>query len=217
MAVELYDEHEQGERVRKWIREYGYSIVIGLVLAFAGIFGFRQWQDYQLGQQALAADYFGQIQRELDAGQLDMAEQRFEALRDEAGRSAYVGLAKLLLAAGHIEEGNLEPAARLYRELLENRRLSALWPSTRLRLARVLEAQGDIPAAIAVLDGGAPVGFEGPWAELRGDLYFARGDLDQARLAYQEALDNLIGSGGNEFLLQLKLDATGPASDGDPS
>ncbi len=210
MAVELYDEHEQSERVRKWIKEYGVSIVLGLVLAFGGIFGFRQWQDHQVQQRFLAAEYFDVIQRELDAGELDLAEQQFAALRDAVPRSSYVALSGMLLAAGYVEDGRLEPAARLYREILDGRGLDSLRPVVTLRLARVLEAQGDLDAAMALVAGEAPAGFTAAWAEVRGDLALARGEHERARLAFQEAIDNISGQGGKRRLLQLKIDATGP-------
>ncbi|MFU8830963.1 MAG: YfgM family protein [Wenzhouxiangella sp.] len=210
MAVELYDEHEQSERVRTWIKEYGFSLVMGLVLAFAGIFGFRQWQEYQVGQRYLAAEHYHVIQRDLDANQLEAAEQQYHLMRSEVSRSAYVGMAGLLMAGAYVEDGRLEPAAQIYREVLEDRNLASLWPVTTLRLARVLEAQGDVDAALSLLDGDAPAGYQGAWAELRGDLLMTRGQLDEARVAYQQALENLTGQGGNRRMIELKIDATGP-------
>lgn len=213
MAVELYDEHEQGERVRKWIKEYGAAIVMGLVLAFGGIFGFRYWQEHQVAQRALAADYFNLVQNEIEAGQTEMAQQHYDSLQQQAGSSAYAGLAAIALAAAHVEDGRLEPASRLYREVLDQRQLEMLWPITRLRLARVLDAQGDHQAALAVLADEPPPGFEASWSELRGDLLLATGQIEQARLAYRDALDELGGQPGSQRLLQMKLDATGPGTD----
>jgi predicted negative regulator of RcsB-dependent stress response len=212
MAVELYDEHEQGERVRKWIKEYGAAIVMGLVLAFGGIFGFRYWQEHQVAQRALAADYFNLVQNEIEAGRPDMAQEHFESLREQAGSSAYAGLAAIALAASHVGEGRLEPAARLYRDVLQQRRLEMLWPIASLRLARVLEAQGDAQAALEVLSGNPATGFEASWSELRGDLLLEVGQVEQARLAYQTALDELAGQPGSQRMLQIKLDATGPGT-----
>lgn len=217
MAVELYDEHEQSERVQRWIKEYGFSVVMGLVLAFGGIFGFRQWQDHQANQRILAAEYYEVIQAELDGGSLELAEEQFDAMRDAVSRSPFIGLAGMLLAAAYVEEGRLEPAARSYREILDNRRLESLWPVARLRLARVLEAQGDHAAALAEIDGDAPAGYQGIWAELRGDLLMARGEHDQARAAYREALDNLAGQGIGRRLIEMKIDATGPGAAEDHS
>jgi predicted negative regulator of RcsB-dependent stress response len=210
MAVELYDEHEQSERVRRWIKEYGFSIVLGLVLAFGGIFGYRTWQDQQVTQRYLAAEYFDVIQRELDGGDLDFAEEQYQAMRDSVSRSAYVGLAGMLMAGAYIEDGRLEPAARIYRDILANRKLEAVQPVATVRLARILEAQGDVQAALALVEGEAPPGFQGAWADVRGDLLLSRGELEQARMAYQEALDNLAGDGRGRHLIQMKIDATGP-------
>ncbi|MFW5816280.1 MAG: YfgM family protein [Wenzhouxiangella sp.] len=217
MAVELYDEHEQGERVRKWIKEYGAAIVMGLVLALGGIFGFRYWQEQQSLQRALAADYFNLIQNEIEAGRKDVALEHFESLQEEAGSSAYAGLAALALAAAQVEDGRLEPAARLYRDVLERRSLEMLWPLTRLRLARVLEAQGEAEAALALLSDAPTPGFEAPWSELRGDLLVSLGRTEEARLAYREALAEFGGQGGGQRLLQMKLDATGPGNDREAS
>ncbi|QKK02729.1 MAG: tetratricopeptide repeat protein [Pseudomonadota bacterium] len=206
MAVELYDEHEQGERVRQWIKEYSSAIIVGLILAFAGIFGFRQWQDHRAGQQVLAAEYYQIIQSELDTQGLEAAAQQYQAMVEAAGSAAYTGLAALHLAAAHVENDQLEAAAKLYREVRDNQRLKALHPVATLRLARVLEAQGDIEAALALLDGAAPSGFGSAWAETRGDLLFERGRVDEARQAWEAALAE-PGTGGNRRLLEVKIDA----------
>ena len=70
MAVELYDEHEQSERVRGWLRENGASLLIGVGLALAGIFGWRQWISYQDSRDLLASEYYTAIQLELDEDRL---------------------------------------------------------------------------------------------------------------------------------------------------
>ena len=211
MAVELYDEHEQGERVRKWLRENGFAIITGLALAFSGIFGFRYWQDHQATQKIVAADFFNVIQNDVEAGRTDRAEEQFDLMRAEVSRSVYVGLAGLAVAAGHVEDGRLESAARLYREILGERRMESLWPVTRLRLARVLHAQGDARAALSLLEErSAPAGFGAVWAEMRGDLLLALDRPTEARLAFQEALELAEGQRFGQRLLQMKIDATGP-------
>lgn len=217
MAVELYDEHEQGERVRNWIKEYGAAIIMGLVLAFAGIFGFRFWQEHQSAQRALAADYYTVIQSEIEAGDIDAAQENFAALSEESGSSSYAGLAAMMLATAYVNDGRLEPASRLYRDVLQQRHLEMLWPVVRLRLARVLDAQGEVQAALEALGQSPTPGFEASWNELRGDLLFASGQMQDARLAYQEALDALGGQVGGQRLLQMKLDATGAAMEGENS
>lgn len=210
MAVELYDEHEQSERVRKWVREYGFSIVMGVVLAFAGIFGWRQWGEYQTGQAQLASEYYSIVRTELEAGRVDSAEAQYQAMRDAVGRRAYTALAGMLMANLLVEEGRVEEVVPIYSEILERRKFRALWPVAKLRLARVYHALGDASAALALLEGSPPDGFEAAWAEVRGDLLLADGRVEEARQAYRQAVEKITGDGGNPRLVQIKLDATGP-------
>ncbi|MER3546757.1 MAG: hypothetical protein C4338_03770, partial [Rhodanobacteraceae bacterium] len=76
MAFEDYDEYEQSEQVRKWLRENGASIVIGVVLALVLIFGWRQWQAHRAEHHAQAAEQFAVLQNALlsgNAAQVDRA------------------------------------------------------------------------------------------------------------------------------------------------
>jgi len=217
MAVELYDEHEQGERVRSWISEYGTSIIMGLVLAFGGIFGFRYWQDQQATASMLAAEYYAVIRDEIEADRLEFAEEQFQAMQEAVGDNAYTGLASLIMAGAYVKDGRLDPAADLYREILDDPNLTSVHPMTTTRLARILQAQGDSASALTLVSGSAPEGFTGAWAEIRGDILMSQGELEQARVAYQEALDNQVGQGMGRSLLQIKLDATGPGLGEDAS
>jgi len=74
----------------------------------------------------------------------------------------------------------------------------------RLRLARVLREQGETAQALDVLAGPFPEAFEAAVEELRGDLYLAQGERDQAREAYRKALAAPAG-GGDRDLLQMKF------------
>ncbi|MEE4304547.1 MAG: tetratricopeptide repeat protein [Wenzhouxiangella sp.] len=207
MAVELYDEHEQGERVRKWIKEYTPAIIVGLILAFGGIFGFRYWQDYRADQQLMGSDYYQVVSQRVTEGNLESAESEYQTMLETVGETAYTGLAGMQLAAAWVDDGRLSPAADIYRGILENRRLESLWPVAKLRLARVLEAQGEYQQALSLLEGAAPEGFEASWAETRGDLLFERGRVDEARAAWEDALARRTADGGNPRLLQIKIDA----------
>jgi predicted negative regulator of RcsB-dependent stress response len=215
MAVELYDEHEQGERVRKWIKEYTPAIIVGLILAFGGIFGFRYWQDYRADQQLMGSDYYQVVSQQVTEGNLESAESEYQVMLETVGETAYTGLAGMQLAAAWVDDGRLSPAAEIYRGILENRRLESLSPVAKLRLARVLEARGEYEQALSLLEGAAPEGFEASWAETRGDLLFERGRVDEARAAWEDALARRTADGGNPRLLQIKIDAA--TTEGGPS
>ena len=153
MAVELYDEHEQSERVRNWLKENGVSIFLGVALALAGIFGWRQWQDYRADRAVLANEYYAAIQQELGAQQVDAAAEQLDAMREGVGSHAYVAMAGMLVAAAWAEAGEIDKAASVYSELLEQGDWRSLEPLARIRLALLEAARGQGEAGLRLLAG----------------------------------------------------------------
>lgn len=209
MAVELYDEHEQGERVRRWLQSNGFTLIVAVVLALGGVFGFQQYQRNQIENQSAAASYFNTLQSLIESEQLEMAEDYFAEL-ETLDKSGYYKLGAMTMAKAYVDAGRLGPAIDIYQTLLTRSDIESLRGLIGLRLARLLDGQGDSEAALAVLSAPAPTGYEGPWAEVRGDVYMSMGDIEQAREAYQVALDSPSDMGFGTTLIQMKLDATGP-------
>lgn len=207
MAVELYDEHEQSERVRGWLRENGASIVIGVVLALVGIFGWRQWQDYQAERASLADQYSTAIQQEIQAGNLDAADQQWQAMFEGVGEHFSWALAGMQLAAARAEAGNIEAAATIYDRLAADARWPALAPLIDLRMALIDLGRGNAEAALARLAGEPAEGYQGLWLETRGDVLFELGRLAEAEQAYAEAVAQLRGAGRDFRQAETKLAA----------
>lgn len=212
--VEIYDAREQGEVVKKWLQENGSAIVIGLVIAFGGLFGFKQWQSWQLTNRQEAFAEFQVMSELLSAGQLDAAVDNFQNLQDKYSRSPYASLAALQMARARVEASQPDLAITQYRFVMEMGRPIALKTVARLRLARVLLAQGQAEEALALIEG-APdtTGFEAGFAEVRGDILKSLGREDEAIAAYQAALDALEPGVGDRATLVLKLETLGVIPD----
>jgi predicted negative regulator of RcsB-dependent stress response len=81
--VEIHDSHEQSEIVKGWLRENGGAIVLGLVLAFGSLFGFKQWQLWEANQNQRASSEFEVMVSLLSAGNMDAAVANYENLKAE--------------------------------------------------------------------------------------------------------------------------------------
>src|SRR5690606_4995201 len=151
MAIDdLLDEHEQGERVRAWLRSNGAGIIGGVILGLALICGFRWWQDQQLSQRMTASNNYQAAVDQLDAGQLAEAAPMVAALPD----GTYASLAALELTPARVEAGKAGVAlATLCRAATSDPRLPE---SVSGRLARLLLDAGQAAAARALLKGDAP-------------------------------------------------------------
>jgi len=208
--VDVYNAHEQGELVKKWLSENGSAIVIGLVIAFGGLFGFKQWQAWQLNSRQQASAEFEIMGELLSAGQLDAAVTNFENLRNDYSDSAYTSMAAMQFARARIASNQPDLAIGLYEFVIENGYPKAMTIVARERLARVLLDQGDPDGALKVLDGAEEItGFESRFAEVKGDIYFSQGRMEESIAAYQQAVELLEAGTGDRARLVMKLESMG--------
>ena len=208
--VEIYDPNEQSKVVKKWLSENGSAIVMGLVIAFGGLFGFKQWQSWQESNKQQASAEFEVMSELLTAGQLDAAMSNFQNLQDNYARSPYASMAALEMASARLDGSQTDLAIGLYEFVVESGYPKAMSVIARVRLARVLLQQAKADEALAVLLGESNItGFESRYAEVRGDIYQAQGKVDESIVAYLEALDTLEAGEGYRATLVLKLESLG--------
>lgn len=208
--VEYFNEHEQGEAVKKWLRENGGAILMGLVIAVGGLFGFRQWQGWEENQRQRASAEFEVMSELLADDQLDSAMANYQTLRDDFPDSPYASLAALQMARARLEAGQADLAVNLLRYVADNGTPRAIRMVGRERLARVLLDQGKPQEAMALLEAQTDVtGFEAVFAEVRGDIHAALGQNEEAITSYQAALDALEAGVGDRNYLELKLRSLG--------
>ena len=208
--VEIYDSHEQGEIVKKWLKENGSAIVMGLVIAFGGLFGFKQWQVWQVTSKQDAYAEFDVMSQLLSVGQLDAAMSNFQNLADDYGKSPYTSLAALQMARARLEASQPDLAINHLRLVAEKGRPAAIRVVARERLARLLLDQGEAEEALNIINGQADLtGFEATYAEVRGDILVALDQPQEAIAAYQQALDTLEAGTGDRATLVLKLESLG--------
>jgi predicted negative regulator of RcsB-dependent stress response len=207
---DLYDTHEQGERVKSWLRENGSAIVMGLVLAFGLMFGFKQWQAWETSKRQQASAEYQVMASLIKDDRMDDAVSNYEVLKAEFPKSAYTYMAAMMMAKSRLIAGQLDLAARDLELVMENGKPEPVQVIARARLARLKLSQGDTDAALKLLDESpTTVGFEAQFAEIRGDIYVAKGETEMAVSSYRTALDTLEEGVGNREVLEIKLQALG--------
>jgi predicted negative regulator of RcsB-dependent stress response len=212
---DMYDTHEQGERVKSWLRENGSAIVMGLVLAFGLMFGFKQWQQWETGKRQQASAEYQVLLGHIELDNMDAAVPNYEVLKTEYPKSAYTAMASLVMAKARLNAGQADLAATALTHAMQNAQPPPVQVIARGRLARVRLSQGDAAAALALLDGApSDEGFESQFAEIRGDIHLANGATEQAIESYRTSLELLDERVGNRRFLIMKLEALGADVDG---
>jgi predicted negative regulator of RcsB-dependent stress response len=208
--VEIYDAHEQGEVVKKWLSENGSAIVMGLVIAFGGLFGFKQWQIWEDSNKQQASIEFEVMSELLTEGQLDAAMSNFQNLQDNYSSSPYTSMAAMQMAQARLVASQPDLAINLYEFVVDNGNPKAMSVIARGRLARVHLELGDAEKAMQVIQAESNIpGFESRYAEIRGDIYLVQGKNNEAVTAYMDALNTLEAGEGDRATLVLKLESLG--------
>ncbi len=207
MAIDdLLDEHEQGERVRTWLRKNGAGILGGVVLGIGAIAGWQWWQKEQVGKLAQANARYEAVTRSLQSKNLDEAAKEVAAL--EGGKTGiYADLAALELAKAQVEAGKNEDAIKTLRALKAEGEFKALIDQ---RVARLLIEAGKADEALKLVAAAQ----DSASLEIGGDALIAQNKRDEARELYTKALAKLDVAAPQRRLLETKLmDAGGTVTD----
>lgn len=209
-------EEEQLEVLKRWWKENGRSIAIGVVIALAGTIGWQSWQSGKTQQQQAASDVYQAMLRSMSAGAASSDDRQgaelANRLKSEYGSTTYAQFAALHLAARAVGDGELARAEEELRWVLgKAAKGSDTWQVAQLRLARVLAASGQTEQALAILSDAGDGAYAASYAVAEGDILLAAGRDDDARIAYGKALA-LSGAGGmvNLPALQQKVQSLTP-------
>lgn len=201
MAIDdLLDEHEQGERVRTWLRENGAGVIGGVVLGLVLIAGWQWWQKQREQQRLQAGEQFQAMTDAVTAGKLKPAQE----LAAKLPQGTYATLAALELAKAQVDAGQRDAAIATLRGVQPKD--PALAAIVAPRLAQLLIDAGKPRDALALL---AKDSSDVSTQQARGDALFALGQAGEARAAYAQALAHADVGSPQRKVLELKLSQVG--------
>lgn len=203
MAIDdLLDEHEQGERVRAWLRKNGAGLIGGVVVGLGLILGWQAWQKQQLTHAAEAGRRYDAVVKGVEAGKLDEAAKAMQDLSAAKAAGVYVDLAALDLAKAQVAAGKNDEAIKTLRGIQADGALKLVVDQ---RLAKLLIDANQAAEADKLLAGHD----DGISLEIRGDAAQAQGQRDAARDLYTKALAQVAVGAPQRALLEVKLTDAG--------
>ncbi len=200
---EFESEDQQIEAIKKWWKENGASLILGLGIGIAALLGWREYLAYQTDHSAEASDLYQAVQTGVMNNRFDDTHAgKVHLIRSEYSDTPYAALASMAQAKYEYEMGNVESALMHLRWASENSTEPDVQHVARLRLARILIAQNKFDEAETILLAAHPAGFTAGYEELKGDLYVGRGELVQARVAYDKAINAAEGNASRWLILK---------------
>ena len=198
-------EKEQWEDVKTWLRENSPWIVAGVVLGVGIIYGYRYWESRQNHRAIEAHLIYGNVLNALYGNKKDEALKELARLDGDFGSTPYGDQARLALARWYVDSGKPADAIAPLTRIMNDSQDEALRLVARLRVARILAAEGKLDDAQKMLDGAASSGFDPRFQEARGDVLYAKGDRAGALAAYQAAAASKVAAIVDDELLKLKI------------
>ena len=200
---EYETEEQQLDALKKWWKENATSLIVGVCLGISGLFGWRYYLDQSHFHSVQASDLYmqGLISVQLngvDDGVMDIN----NTLINDFSDTPYAALSSLALAKLEYEKGDVDAATAQLELAVKHANNEELKQIAILRLASVYIDQKKYEEVVTLLDMPHESAFEARYEELKGDLYVAKGDTDQARVAYDNAITLLGVSAGKWLMLK---------------
>ncbi|MCC2614958.1 tetratricopeptide repeat protein [Aestuariibacter halophilus] len=193
-------EEQQVEAIKRFWKENGIAIIVGAAVGLGGLWGWRYYNAEQIQSKEMASlTYQQQVEALAQDGQNSQALASFVEQNEGKG---YDILGAFMLAKAAVDSDKLDEAASQLNVVINRSEQVAVQDVARLRLARIYSQQANNEQALATLDAVTTAAFDGQVQEIRGDVYAAMGQFDQAKTAYVAAL----AQSQSNRLVEMKLD-----------
>jgi len=207
MAYDL-EEQEQIDEFKAWWKQYGKtvsSLVIGLVVAYAAY----QILNYVQHKQAIDASTQFQELTVIDQKDLKAIQAKSASIMEQYSGTPYAARAALFAAKANYAAKDTKSAKAQLDWAINNAEETATSAMATLQLANILAEEKDYDGALKLLEAKHDAGFEGLFADLKGDLLMLQGKRAEAKAAYELALSKLDAQGKYRVITQRKLEALG--------
>ena len=211
MAFYDLEEQEQLSALEAWWKQWGVPLLLGIVLLLGAVAAYQGWNWYKRNQAAEASELYATMLKAEREGDPKQARETAATLTERYGSVGYAPLAQLLSARLSFEAGDLTAAKQNLQWVIEHARDDDMKAVARYRLAGVLLDEKQYDEALGLLDAQPEHPMANLYADLRGDIYVAKGSPAEARAAYQSALEKTEVGSPYRNLIQIKIDALGQA------
>jgi predicted negative regulator of RcsB-dependent stress response len=197
-------EDEQLEVMKKWWKRYGNIVTVFLSLILLCIAGYRymNWHHDKLTQQA-SITYENMMVALSNQNIKSVRSYANELIKDHT-RSVYADAAHMTLAKIYVSKNKLDQAKDELSTVANQSSMPALKQIAKIRIARLLAAKKSYSDALSELSTIEDETYLPVINELRGDIYGATGQYQEAISAYRLAIDEVKMNGMGNLFLEMK-------------
>ncbi|MBU6467965.1 MAG: tetratricopeptide repeat protein [Betaproteobacteria bacterium] len=208
----MYDhqEQEQIEDIKAWWKLYGKYVMLGFVVVIMGYAAFQGYNYYQKSENEKAGVLFEAVQNAFHAQDENVVLNKAKELQEAYASNPLASRAALMAAFLAHKTGHTEDAVNELIWVEAHTHEAMLVDLARLRHAGLLADQKKYNQALDLLNQNKDTAMLEATLDLKGDIYTVMGKTNDARVAYQQIIDQ-TGTQNSLFkqLARVKLDALG--------
>jgi predicted negative regulator of RcsB-dependent stress response len=199
-------ELEQAERLKKWCRDYGVGIIMGIIFAILATMGWRYWRQIQENNLlAASVQYENLLAATAQKSEQGAVESIAKGLLQNYPKTPYALLAALQLAKRAVYQNTLTDAEKYLVWALQEGKNPTLRAVARTRLARILLAENQPERALKVLDSNDNARYQPLILEEKGDVFLYLGHRSEALQNYLAAKKLFSENSLEQPLLSMKI------------
>ena len=208
-------DEQQLDSVKSFFQKYGSAIVTGILIALIAFFGWEYWQKKTLAENQNATAKVQQLMDDANVANGDV--KIITALGASAAKivkdnpdSVQAIQSQLVMAKLAYEKNDYALAERELKKV-ENSKIKdiGLLQVVKIKLADAQLAQKKYDDALKTLSAVTDPAFQATAEELKGDIYVAKSDINNAQKAYQVAWKAVLERKQERQILQIKLESVG--------
>ena len=203
MSVYMTEE-EQIESIKKWWKKYGNLITVLFSIVLFSIAGYRylHWHQEKITQQASIA--YEHMMVALSNHNIKAVKSYANELTHQYNHSVYADVAHMTLAKIYISKNKLDKATEELQAVAKESNMLALKQIARIRIARIFTVEKSYTDALKELSSVDDTTYLPVINELKGDIYGATGQYQEAMNSYKLALDEVKTNGMGDLFLEMK-------------
>ena len=208
MAYDL-EEQEQIASIKAWWNQYGNLVTWLLIVVLGGYAAWTGWNYYQRNQALQASQLYDELQKSVTAKDNAKVQRAAGDMEEKFGGTAYAQMSALVAAKSAFDANDVKVAKAQLQWVIDHGADEEYKAISKIRLSGILLDEKAYDEGLKLLAGDFSTHFASVVADRRGDILVAQNKIDDARAAYQLALDKADQKNPGRQLIQLKLDAIG--------
>jgi len=204
-----HEEQEQLDALKAWWNQFGNLITWVMILILAAFSGWKAWGMYQVKQSVQAAILFEEVQKAIQDKDQAKVTRAVADVQDKFASTNYAQMASMVAAKFAFDSNDLKAAKADLSWVQDHGKTPEFKAMAKIRLAGILMDEKSYDDALKLLAGEFPADYASSVEDRKGDILVAQNKLDEARAAYQAALDKSTDKNPGYQFTQLKIDAIG--------